>query len=820
MATSQSAQNTDFTRDVMGRYTCNGFDEAMQSIDRNARSDARPFDFIVIGGGSFGAALAQHLLYNDKSHRHRIVVLEAGHFLLPEHVQNLPMLGLGIPASSTTDQGVRNEVWRLPWQGQNNVGFPGLAYCLGGRSLYFGGWSPQLLEDETITWSAVVNNDLRKPNGYFRQAGEQIGTNSTNDYIHGAMHAALRQLLFDGINAGQVPDAIPLAQLPLTLDDVPAGQENLYKLEAPLAVQARPPRSGFFPFNKFSSVPLLIKASRAAQSAAQAHRPSPNDARADAVKKRLMVVPNVHITRLITTQEAGTWRVTAIETNLGIAPVPANGKVIIALGTIESARLALTSFPNLPNTSRIGANLMAHLRSNLTVRVPRASLPAGLPSELQASALFVKCRLEQNGQTNGYFHQQITAAGLNKPSTDSEAELFKKVPSMDFYAPFLTATDDTVVITIRSIGEMEPQNPNSRVTLSNSLDDFNYPRASVGIVPTAKDNLLWNAMDKCADDLAKVFANNQPYEVLTPDGYKPVGANQSISDVWTFNRRDGLGTTHHESGTLAMGDDATKFVTNSDGRFHHVTNSYAAGPAMFPTIGSPNPMLTGISLVRRLGDHLTPKPSPFTPEAGFTALFDGISTDKWRMSTIKNQPPGRDYPGNFALVDGTLESTPGNDLGLYWCTEPMPPNFVLRLQWLRWNHADNSGVFVRFPHPNSKGYDNTAYVGVDFGFEIQIDELGAPGGADKHKTGAVYNEDNQILTLQAAKPAGEWNDFEIRVEGQIYTVLLNGQQVAHFTNTNPNRGLPSAPNAPSFIGLQSHFGSRVAFRHIRYQPLP
>ncbi|HEY3455843.1 MAG TPA: hypothetical protein VGK64_14650 [Bryobacteraceae bacterium] len=40
--------------------------------------------------------------------------------------------------------------------------------------------------------------------------------------------------------------------------------ENLLKLEAPLAVQARPPHAGFFPLNKFSTVPLLVKAARTA----------------------------------------------------------------------------------------------------------------------------------------------------------------------------------------------------------------------------------------------------------------------------------------------------------------------------------------------------------------------------------------------------------------------------------------------------------------------------------------------------------------------------------------------------------------------------
>jgi hypothetical protein len=35
--TSTSPQNTDFSRDILGRYTCNGLDEALQSTDTSVR---------------------------------------------------------------------------------------------------------------------------------------------------------------------------------------------------------------------------------------------------------------------------------------------------------------------------------------------------------------------------------------------------------------------------------------------------------------------------------------------------------------------------------------------------------------------------------------------------------------------------------------------------------------------------------------------------------------------------------------------------------------------------------------------------------------
>ena len=813
MVTNATAQATDFTRDVLGRYLCNGLDEAIRSADSGARPDARPFDIIVLGGGSFGGVLAQHLFHNDKTHSHRILVLEGGPFLLPEHVQNLPMLGLNPPAPSTTDPGPRAEVWGLPWQTDVQKGFPGLAYCIGGRSLYFGGWSPQLLDAEMARWPAAVTQALKQPSGYFFQASQQIGTSRTNDYIHGALHEALRSMLFNGINNGLVPDAVPLAELPMHLEDAPLTSPafEMYKLEAPLAIQGGAPRSGYYPFNKFSSVPLMTEATRAAQA----------EAGGDDVKKRLMIVPNCHVTRLLSVPEGNGWRVAAVDTNLGMIGLPTQGKVIIALGTIESARLAMVSFANAPNASLMGTNLMAHLRSNLTLRIPRSALPEGLPNELQASALFLKGRYRHGpGAQFGFHHIQITAAGLDRPTADTEPELFKKVPSLDYFTPFLTANDDQVVITLRSIGEMEARNPNSRIRLTTP-DEYSIPRAFVSINPSTRDMALWDAMDRMADDTALVFANGHPYEVMVNGVYQKVQANQAPRSVAPFaTRRDGLGTTHHECGTLAMGSDPLDSVTDLNGRLHFSPNTYISGPALFPSIGSPNPMLTGVALARRMGDTLMPPPAPFQAEAGFTAIFNGFDMSKWSMSKISNQPPDRSNPGRFVIVDGTLEYATGDDLGLLWYTEPMPANYILRLQWLRWDQWGNSGVFVRFPNPNTKGYNNTAYVAIDFGFEVQIDEAGAPDGADKHLTGAVYNEDNQIFTRQSAEPPGQWNDLEIEVLGQTYSVFLNGQRTTRFTNTHPGRGLPGTPGAPAHIGLQGHRGSRVAFRHIRIKPLP
>ncbi len=837
MPTSKGSQNTEFTLDVLGRYICNGLDEALASTrqdgqrpDGSPQNDARPFDIIIIGGGSFGPVLAQHLFQSDTTHSHRILVLEAGSFLLTEHVQNLPMLGLHPPGPTEVDPGVpRAEVWGLPWRSNVRLGFPGLAYCVGGRSVFFGGWSPRLLDTPTDTemprsrWPDAVVDVLNTR--YFDEASRVIGTDVTNDFIDGPMHRALRRQLLEGLQAGRVPAAIPLTELPQSTPvppGTPAGIAQELKLEAPLAVQGRTD-PGLFAFNKFSSVPLLVKATRLASFESQTGLSFPDD-----VKKRLMIVPRCRVVRLDTSVSNGMGQVTTVQTVQGPVPVPENGKVFIALGTIESTRLALLSFQGINHYDRIGQNLMAHLRSNLTIRIPRCALEGLDPAvkALQASALFVKGRATVKGMVR-HFHLQLTAAGLDRPSTDSEAELFKKIPDLETLDALRRANDNAIVITLRGIGEMEPMNPESGISLAldQPVDEVGVARADVRLNPSERDSLLWDEMDKASDDVARVFANGHDFEVLTSTGFVKVSSGADLravvpyTDMTQGGRRDGLGTTHHEAGPLWLGTDPSTSVTNPDCRFHFVSNAYVAGPALFPTLGSPNPMLTGVALTQRLGDHLLAQSTMAGADPGFTLLFDGMNTNKWRMSTIRNQPPERSNPGAFVVVDGSLESVPGNDLGLFWFTEPTPPDFILKVEWLRWREDDNSGVFLRFPDPNSKGYNNTAFVGVDFGFEVQIDQLARNDGAPIHKTGAIYDFAGPVNPdALPVNPPGQWNEYEIHAVGQRYTVFLNGQKLTEYENPDPTRGLASTPTAPSFIGLQAHTG-RVAFRRIQLKAL-
>ena len=298
MPTVTVPQDTLFTLDVLGRYSCNTLEEAVEHTHQNQHPNPRPFDMIVIGGGSFGGVLASHMFNRDKTLAHRILVLEAGPFVLPEHVQNLPG-NFGPPA-----KGQPGTIWGQPWQSDSpmswNQKFPGLAYCVGGRSLFWGGWSPYIIDSEINdpSWPATVRTDLKDkvlPRGsaaptesYSDAAARQIGTASTNDFLFGPLHTEMRKKLFQVLSA------------PLVTTDTLTGDRGTLTgvddLEAPLAVQSASPRAGAFCLNKFNGVQLLMKALRAAQGEAEQAGGGGADA-ADAVK-RLMLVSNCYVTRL------------------------------------------------------------------------------------------------------------------------------------------------------------------------------------------------------------------------------------------------------------------------------------------------------------------------------------------------------------------------------------------------------------------------------------------------------------------------------------------------------------------------------------------
>ena len=197
-------------------------------------------------------------------------------------------------------------------------------------------------------------------------------------------------------------------------------------------------------------------------------------------------------------------------------------------------------------------------------------------------------------------HMQVTASA----GSTSDSNLFTSVPDLDLLESLRANQDPAwIPITLRVIGQMigrpsaQPgDTKTSWVNLAWENDPrTNRPRAWVNLEPSDADMAAWKEMEDAAVALAKAVA----------------GSPADIQNIATS--RNGIGTTHHEAGTLWMGAPGQS-VTDASGKFHHLGNAYVAGPALFPVIGSANPSLTATTLARLTADAIitsrTPGPSP------------------------------------------------------------------------------------------------------------------------------------------------------------------------------------------------------------------
>jgi hypothetical protein len=542
-------QDTSLSVDAVARNVCNTWEEAMTNP---------AFDAVVIGSGMFGGYCADKLFRNATSKR--TLLLEAGAFLVAQHVQDLPNIGLKVPwaIDPANDNGLPRElVWGMPWRG--NTSFVGTSYCVGGKSVYWGGWCPRLTDGNLAAWPLTVARYLKDNYPLLEQ---QLGVSEVTHFIQGQLYQVLRtraEAAFrhvPGLTAVQYP---------------------------PLAVLGQTPRSGLFAFNKYSSLPLLISAIRDAIA----------EVGGDNARRRLFLVPKARVVKLHTFN--GLVRCVEAFVNgrqrfLDIGPHCA---VVLALGAIESTRLALESFPTASNPAdeKMGRNLTVHMRSTTTVQIKRSALQVlgnRLEGELQTAALLVR------GETrDGHFHLQITAA-YNREG-DSDENLFGMIPDIDLLQQILKAKGpEFVAVTFRGFAETKGikdqpvGNPTLRwIDLSPGRDEFGFRRTFVNLAINTAESRLWNAMDRATVDLARKLANDD---------------SRAIRLV--LSSRDGLGTTYHESGTLWMGDDPARSVTDVYGRFHHVANAYCIDQALFPSVGSVNPALTGLTLTRKIAEHV------------------------------------------------------------------------------------------------------------------------------------------------------------------------------------------------------------------------
>jgi hypothetical protein len=194
-------------------------------------------------------------------------------------------------------------------------------------------------------------------------------------------------------------------------------------------------------------------------------------------------------------------------------------------------------------------------------------------------------------------------------------------------------------------------------------------------------------------------------------------------------------------------------------------------------------------------------------EDGFVALFDGETLDGWHRH---EGLPEDNIGGKWEVVDGAIvgdQDPPG--AGGFLTTTGTYKDYVLRLE-ANIDYPVDSGVFLRVG-PTGKSH------------QVTLDNR--PDGT----IGSIYLPWTQAMVFEnpdgaAHFKSGEWNDLEIRIEGEPARIQLfvNGDPVTDFQHTEETTmGVPTEGT----IALQIHpggdwvEGNKARFRNIRIKTL-
>ncbi|MCY3019057.1 MAG: DUF1080 domain-containing protein [Planctomycetota bacterium] len=222
------------------------------------------------------------------------------------------------------------------------------------------------------------------------------------------------------------------------------------------------------------------------------------------------------------------------------------------------------------------------------------------------------------------------------------------------------------------------------------------------------------------------------------------------------------------------------------------------------------------SLSARAADAQAPALTDDEQKAGWKLLFDGATTKGWRGLGAKEFPTQ-----GWDVVDGCLHHKPkggGGDITPDGAVE----NFELSIEW-KIAPGGNSGIKYRVAE--SPGQKSA------FGCEYQIldDERCPEGKKGKVSAASLYDvlPPNEKKKL---KPAGEFNQTRILVQGDHAEHWLNGEKVVEYDfgseawkaavaqgkfKNNPKYGAAGKAQ----IALQDH-SDEVWFRNIKVRELP
>ena len=198
-------------------------------------------------------------------------------------------------------------------------------------------------------------------------------------------------------------------------------------------------------------------------------------------------------------------------------------------------------------------------------------------------------------------------------------------------------------------------------------------------------------------------------------------------------------------------------------------------------------------------------PEPVSEEPGFDVIFDGESLDGWTL--IGGHGDG------YLAQEGRIVLPKGGGGNLYY--EEELTDFTFRFEFML-EDGSNNGLCIHCPLTDK----NTAYDGN----ELQIIDNNSERYKDIkewQKHGSLYN----VFPAKtgALKPAGEWNEEEVTVQGRTVKVVVNGQTILDVnmddvTDPETIEKHPGLKRASGHIGFLGH-NEPIQFRNLRLKKL-
>jgi hypothetical protein len=204
-------------------------------------------------------------------------------------------------------------------------------------------------------------------------------------------------------------------------------------------------------------------------------------------------------------------------------------------------------------------------------------------------------------------------------------------------------------------------------------------------------------------------------------------------------------------------------------------------------------------------------------KAGWQLLFDGKTTTGWHGYNTTG------IPDSWTIEDGALTmNTTGGEESQDIITDKQYSSFAFYTEF-KLTRGANSGIIFQVAE------DTVYHYPYETGPEFQvIDNEGWPGKLeDWQSCGANYAMNPPLV--RPYKPAGEWNQVLIVVNGNDVTFMLNGQVTAIYTKYSDewkklrdNGKWADYPDYGKYdeghISLQNH-GTKVWYRNITLKEL-